>query len=105
MKDAAQVRSKNKFRIPKISKKFMRYQKKRCFYNSSLMIAYDQYISGGSDGKECACNAQDPGLILGLGRCPGEGNGNPFQYSCLENPMDRKAWRAMFMGSQIVRHN
>ena len=40
---------------------------------------------GGSDGKESACNAGDPGLILGLGRSPGEGNGNPHQYSCLEN--------------------
>ena len=38
------------------------------------------------------------GLILGLGRSPGEGNGNPFQYSCLENPMDRGAWRATVNG-------
>ena len=44
---------------------------------------------GGSDGKESACNAGDPGLILGLGNSPGEGNGNPLQYSYLENPMDR----------------
>ena len=42
-----------------------------------------------SVGKESACNAGDPGLIPGLGRSPGEGNGNPFQYSCLENPVDR----------------
>ena len=48
---------------------------------------------GGSDGKESACNAGDVGLIPGLGRSPGEGNGNPFQYSCLENPMDRGAWQ------------
>ena len=47
---------------------------------------------GGSDGKESACNAGDPGSILGSGRSPGEGNGNPLQYSCLENPMDREAW-------------
>ena len=46
---------------------------------------------GGSDGKESACNAGDPGLISGLGRFPGEGNGNPLQYSCLENSMDRGA--------------
>ena len=45
-------------------------------------------------GKESACNAGDPGLIPGLGRSPGEGNGNPLQYSCLENPMDRGAWWA-----------
>ena len=43
---------------------------------------------GGSDGKASACNAGDPGSIPGLGRSPGEGNGNPLQYSCLENPMD-----------------
>ena len=46
---------------------------------------------GSLDGKESACNAGDLGLIPGLGRSPGEGNGNPFQYSCLENPMDRGA--------------
>ena len=44
---------------------------------------------GGSDGKESACNAGDLGLILWLGRCPGEGKGYPLQYSCLENYMDR----------------
>ena len=44
---------------------------------------------GGSGGKESACSVWDPGLILGSGRYPGEGNGNPLQYSCLENPMDR----------------
>ena len=49
---------------------------------------------GGSDGKESACNAGDPGSIPGSGRSPGEENGNPLQYSCLENPMDRGAWRA-----------
>ena len=47
----------------------------------------------GSDGKESACNVGDLGLIPGSGRTPGEGNGNPFQYSCLRNPMDRGAWR------------
>ena len=50
---------------------------------------------GGSDGKESACNVGDPALILGLGRSPGEGNGNPLQYSCLENPIDRGAWWAV----------
>ena len=48
----------------------------------------------GSDGKESACNVGDLGLIHGLGRSPGEGNGNPLQYSCLENPTDGGAWRA-----------
>ena len=46
------------------------------------------YFPGGSDGKASACNAGNPGLIPGLGRSPEEGNGNPFQHSCLENPMD-----------------
>ena len=46
----------------------------------------------GSDGKESACNAGDLGSIPGLGRSPGEANGNPLQYSCLENPMDGGAW-------------
>ena len=48
---------------------------------------------GGSDGKESACNAGDLGSVPGSGRSPGEGHGNPLQYSCLENPMDRGAWR------------
>ena len=60
---------------------------------------------GGSDGKESACNAEDLGLILGSGRSPGEQNGNTLQYSCLENPMDRGAWRATVHGSQRVTHN
>ena len=53
---------------------------------------------GGSDGKESSCNAGDPGLIPGSGRSPREGNGYPFQYSCLENPMDRGAWWATLHG-------
>ena len=48
----------------------------------------------GSDGKESTCNAEDPGSISGLRSSPGERNGNPLQYSCLENPMDRGAWWA-----------
>ena len=54
---------------------------------------------GGSDGKESACSARDPGLIPGLGGSPGEGNDNPLQYSCLENPMDRGAWWATVHGA------
>ena len=50
---------------------------------------------GGSDSKESACNAGDLGWIPGLGRSPREGNGYPFQYSCLVNPMDRGAWWAI----------
>ena len=53
---------------------------------------------GGSDGKVSAHNVGDPGSIPGLGRSPGEGNGHPLQYSCLENPMDRGAWQATVHG-------
>ena len=49
-------------------------------------------FSGGSDGKASVYNAGDPGSIPGLGRSPGEGNGNPLQYYCVENPMDIGAW-------------
>ena len=52
----------------------------------------------GSDGKESACNAGDLGLIPGSGRSPGGGHGNPLQYLCLENPMDRGAWQAVVYG-------
>ena len=58
-----------------------------------------------SVGKESACNAGDLSSIPGLGRSPGEGNGNPLQYSCLENPMDRGAWWATFHGVSRVRHD
>ena len=49
---------------------------------------------GGSDGKESPCNAGDPGLFRGSKRSPAEGNGKPFQYSCLGNPRDRGAWQS-----------
>ena len=51
-----------------------------------------------SVSKESAYNTEDPGSIHGLGKSPGERNGNPLQYSCLENPMDRGAWRATLHG-------
>ena len=52
---------------------------------------YNQGFPGGSDSKESACNAGDLGSIPGLGRSPGEGNGNPLQYSCLENPHGQRS--------------
>ena len=52
-------------------------------------------LPGGSDCKASVYNEGDPGSIPGPGRSPGEGNGNPLQYSCLENPMDRGAWQAI----------
>ena len=50
--------------------------------------------AGGSDDKESACGIGGPGSTPGSGRSPGKGNGNPLQYSCLENPMDRGTWQA-----------
>ena len=58
-----------------------------------------------SVSKESACNVADPGSIPGWGRSPGERNDNPLQYSCLENPMDRGAWRATVHGVKRVGHN
>ena len=55
--------------------------------NNPVLCTYGDF-PGGSDGKVSAYNAGDPGSIPGTGRSPGEGNGNPLQYSCLENPMD-----------------
>ena len=59
----------------------------------------------GLDSKESACNAGDVGLIPGSGRSPGEGNGNPLQYSCLENLWTEEPGGLPSMGSQKVRHN
>ena len=56
-------------------------------------------------GKESACCAGDLGSIPGMGRSPGEGNGKPLQYSCLENPMDREAWPATVDGIARVKHD
>ena len=66
----------------------------------SLVDLHFPGFPGSTDSKESACNAGDPGLIPGSGSSPGEGNGNPLQYSCLENPMDRGAWWATPHGSQ-----
>ena len=60
---------------------------------------------GNSDGKASAYNAGDLGLIPGSGRSPGEGNGNPLQYSCLENLMDGEPGGLQSMGSQRVGHD
>ena len=59
---------------------------------------FSQSFPGGSDGKVSACNVGDLGSIPGVGRSPGEGNGNPLQYSCLENPTDGGAWQATVPG-------
>ena len=62
------------------------------------MYILDWGFPGGSNSKKSTCNAGDPGSVLGSRRSPGEGNGNPFQYSCLENSMDRGAWWAAVQG-------
>ena len=59
----------------------------------TLALIYEDF-PGGSDSKESACKAGDLSSIPGLGRSPGEENGNLLQYSCLGNPMDRGAWWA-----------
>ena len=68
----------------------------KCFYHG---------FPGGSEVKASASNAGDLGLIPGSGRSPGEGNGNPLQYSCLENPMDGGAWWATVHGVARVGHD
>ena len=76
-----------------------------CTLEGSLQASFrctppvaEEHFPGGSEGKASACDVGDPGLIPGSGRSPGEGNGNPLQYSCLENPMDRGAWWATVHG-------
>ena len=72
-------------------------------YNVVLIAAVEQsdsivHMCSSSDGKASACNAGDLGSIPGWGRSPGEGNENPLQYSCLENFVDRGAWRVTVHG-------
>ena len=62
-------------------------------------------LPGSSDGKESACNVGDLGSSPGSRRSPGEGNGYPLWYSCLENSMDREAWQATVLGSQRIGHD
>ena len=73
--------------------------------NVLFLSIFKLTFSGGSDGKESACNSGDLGLIPGVGRSPGEGNGYLLQYSCLENSMDRRAWQATVQGVPRVGHN
>jgi len=74
------------------------------FYSRNIINFAVRYIEiypgflGGSDGKGFVCNVADPVSILGSGRVHGEGNGNPLQYSCLENPLDRGVWGAIVHG-------
>ena len=71
----------------------------------SAILGPGIFIPGGSDSKESTCNLGDSGSVPGLGRPPGVGNGYPLQYSCLGNPMVRRAWWATVHGVTRVRHN
>ena len=78
----------------------MQFFKAQEVKHSSLGLISEGYegFPGSSVGKESACSARDPDFIPGSGRTPGEGNGNPLQYSCLENPVDRGVWQATVHG-------
>ena len=76
----------------------MKNSKYQCPENLDIDFSSTNDFPGGSDGKTSAYNAGDPGSIPGSGRSPGEGNGNPLQYSCLENPMDGGARQATVLG-------
>ena len=80
-----------------------RAETNKTFYSNytpiKIFLKVIQYVTrSGSEGKEPAFNAGDQGSIPVSGRSPGEGNGTPLQYSCLENPMDRGAWRSIVHG-------
>ena len=73
----------------------------RVLYHMRLIFSHPRWVwgfPGGPAGKESACNATDPGWISDFGRSPGEGNGHPLRYSCLENLLDSGAWRATVCG-------
>ena len=74
------------------------HRKEACSGRDLGNLGATQEFPTGSDGKESACNAGDQGLIPGLRTSPGGGNGNPLQYSCLENPKDRGAWQTIGHG-------
>ena len=74
-------------------------------FDINTLLKKKQGFPHSSVGKESACNAGDQSSILGSGRSPGEGNGNPLQYSCLENSMDRGAWQATVHWVARVGHN
>ena len=71
----------------------------------SISLTQVRGFPGASEGKEAACNAGDLGSIPSLGRSPEEGNGNPLQYSGLENSMDRGVWQLQSLGLQSAGHS
>ena len=84
--------SKNLSEIGPVSLNFQSDDRFRPVKGKHVYFALAGGFPGGSDGKESACYVRDPGLLPGLGRSPGVGNGNPLQYYCLGNPMNRGAW-------------
>ena len=80
------------------SRYFQNSGRSNLFLYLLLLVNTPKGFPCGSEGKESACNAEDPGSIPGSGRSLGEGNGNPLQYSCLENPMNRGTWCARVHG-------
>ena len=68
------------------------------FTHTLYLLLHIKGFPGGPDCKESACNAKDPGSVLGSGRSPGEGHGYPLQHSYLKNSMDRKVWQAAVHG-------
>ena len=89
----------------KYTEKITRNHHNKTSIRHILIKLYRKSFSGGSDGEESTCNVGDLGLIPGLGRSPEGGNGNPLQYSCLENPMDREAWQATVHDVARVGHD
>ena len=78
---------------------------KQSWIDQNRFILWIMGFPCGSDSKGSVCNAGDPGSVLGLGRSPGEGHGNPLLYSCLENCMNKEPGRLQSIGSQRVGHN
>ena len=81
-----------------ISIQFKSFIYYRVFHSMIINVSFICQFPGGSEVKVSASSVGDLGSIPGSGRSPGEGNGNPLQYSCLENPMDRESWQATVQG-------
>ena len=86
-----------KYKKPQIAKAVLR--SKRSWRNQGLWL-WTMLQNYEAAYKTASCNTRDPGSIAGWGRSPGEGNSNPLQYSCLENPMDTGAWKTIVYGLQ-----
>ena len=91
----------------KMNKLCILVKRTKMFWHVILYSEHNFYVfmwlcfPGGSDSKVSACKAVDLGLTPGMGRYTGKGNGNPLQYSCLENPMDRRAWSSVWTEATV----